>query len=386
MDGEIDVPEVSASEIPVACRIVSNYLRGEFRYHEGRFLKACAPVDGLGLSLAGVGNDRLSFSRTAGVQHMMAYELANRWFHHEPLLKEPIWPTEQRQDIEYNETVMRSGWFTPETVNRSALPNDRFRLADLSSPWQEDIEFHEQRASRLAEGVLCIDGTLWKTVEEPLLFMEPVSGDPFSLMDMEWIRKSSGWSIFQPKVYGGSENRPAMKDGGDLGYWNWKAFTLPVTEHERVSEIFALMRKEGSLQKGLATPRVDVFMPDVFGHDLAELELVRVARAMCVHLSFLLECGFNVDGLAKLVDRIVDLTGGVIGVTDGAELESRLEELRVLVAASMLYVEKFPDGYSNIMRAEDIPARIDVLLENFANRPMKMPETNAGPARTGPAL
>jgi hypothetical protein len=389
MDGEVDVPEVSANEIPVACRIESKHFFGEYRHHEGRFLQACTPVDRLGLCLPerNLRNARLSFSRTAGIQQMMGYELANRWFHHEPLLKEPIWPPYERPNIEYNEAALRSGWFTQETGDRCALPNDRFGIADLSAPWQDDIEYHEATARRLAEGVLCIDGTLWRAVDEPLLFMEPVSGDPFSLMDMGWIRKSSGWSNFQPKIYGGSENKPETTLGaGELGYWNWKAFTLAVTEHQRVSEIFALMGYEGSLRRGLSSPRVDVFMPEVFGNDLAELELVRVARAMCVHLSYRIERGFNVPGLPKLVDRIISLTSEPDGVTDGAELENQMDALRGSIAENMLYIQGIDDGYSEIVDVEDMPARIEVLLENFANRPMRMPEISAGPVHIGPAL
>lgn len=384
MDGEVDVPEVSSHEIPVACRID---FFGEYRYHEGRFLEACTPMDSFGLSLAdrNLENDRLSFSRTAAISQTMGYKLATRWYHHTPLLKEPIWPPEERSNIEFNEETARSGWFTPATVDRCALPNDRVRIADLSAPWEDDIEHHKETARRLAEKVLCIDGTLWRAVDEPLLFMEPVSGDPLSVMDMRWIRKSSGWSIYQPRIYGGSDDKPQAM-GGHLGYWNWKAFALPVTEHEKVFEIFALMRHERSLRRGLLSPRVDVFMPKVFGRDLAELELVRVARAMCVHLAYLQEHGDKVPGLPKLINRIVSLTNGLDGVADSSELESQMDTLRGLVSERMIDLQRFDVGYSELLDLEDMPARIEVLLENFANRPMKMPEISAGPVRTGPAL
>jgi hypothetical protein len=397
MDGEVDVPEVSSHEIPVACRIESNSFFGEYRYHDGRFLKSCTPKDSHGVPLPGqyLGSERLSFSRTVGIEQMMGFELSSRWFDHQPILKEPVWPTEERGNIDKNESLNRGGWFSQELVDQCALPIGRFTVADLSAPQQDDIEHHEATARRLADGVICIDGTLWSVADEPLLFLEPVTGDPLSVMDMGWLEKSSGWSVFHPKLYGGSRDKPEMKNSGKLGYWNWKAFALPVTEHAKVAEVFALMGHEKSLRYGLYSPRVDVLMPEVFGHDMPELELNRVARAMCVHLDYMQRSGMldyiqgrgiQFEGLAKIVNRIVSATSEEDGVINSTHLENQMDALQGVVSGNMVHIQGLDDDYSRSLDLEDMPARIRVLLDDFADRPMRMPETSAGPERKGPAF
>lgn len=386
MEGNVDVPEFSSEDIPVACEIATLLYRKEWRYHDGQFFKPCYPRDNLGLPLNGGNLDvrRFSFSRTTNISQMMAFHLAARWHHHEPLLKEPIWPPVARPNIQHNEETLRSGWFDQESMESCALPDDMIHITELGYPYQEDVEFHEVRARRLAESVICIDGQLWRATDEPLRFMEPVSGMPFSLKDMSWIRASSGQSSYQPAPYGSQEYVLGTM-GRSLGYWNWKAFCLPVTEHEKVLPIFSLMEREGSLERGAVPPRVEVIMPDVFGKDLPEPELVRVARGICAHMTALRNNGMKVAALNKVLEKVVYLSGGDNGVTDSAELETQLETLRGLVSVNMENIRPF-DGYALNLKVDEMPARIDVLLESFANRPVEMPTVSARPISTGPAI
>jgi hypothetical protein len=380
MDGQVDVPEFTPDDIPIACEIDSAIRHDVFRYHDGNFYKRGDHTSQLGDRLDGL----VPFDITTRMVSHIQCEIATRWHDHRPLLKELVWPRRELSVIAENESIMAEGGFTATTPVMH--PVGDARLSDLAEPLDEDVEYFRSEARKLAEGVICIDGWLWTPTAEPVLFMVPRTGNPFSLRDMSDMRMPTRVSVNQPAPYGEAHHMDTQI--GD--WWNWKAFALSVNEHRTVSEIMFMMAREGSLGKKSSDrmiPEISVHVPELFGKGIDEMELVRVAKGLCAHIfttlkgdSLELRTGktwkdVTPPAIRKLVTKVANNTYEKFADIDLLGLEADLQGLAKAIRDNGRAIQPLDQQYQNRMR--DMPARIDTLIDRFDNRTINMPEVIA---------
>lgn len=153
-----------------------------------------------------------------------------------------------------------------------------------------------------------------------------------------------------------------------------------------------IMAKEGSLgrsERDRSIPTIHVHMPDLFGKDLHEVELVRVAKGLCAHIfttlkgdSFELRNGkewrdFAPPAIRRIVTRIAKTTSAQLSDIDLPALEADLQRLATAIRDNEKVIKPLDYLYQD--RMWHMPARIDTLLERFVNRPIVMPDIIASP-------
>lgn len=380
MENEVVIPEYAASDISVACEIETADGREVYRYYEGQFYKRCGRVSEIGDD----DGEKIPFATATLLSTRLACEIAERWHHHDPLLKEAIWPRIETSNITENEWDMRLGTLGGAIPWR--LPIGSEGLIVLTDPLEDDVEYFETKARDIAASVICIDGSLWTTTAEPVLFMVPRTGSPFVLSDMTEMLGPLVRSAGQPTPYGEAHHRDVPI--GD--WWNWKAFALSVNEHRTVSDIMFMMAREGSLgrsERERTIPTINVHMPEIFGKDLPEVELVRVSKCLCAHIfptlkgkSFELRNGkewsdFAPPAIRRIVTRLAKETSYRLADIDLSLLEADLQGLAKAIRDNERAIKPLDSSYQD--RMWHMPARIDTLLERFANRPIDMPELSS---------
>ncbi len=365
MDGRVDVPELTSEDIPVACEVASARGCDQFRYFEGRFYSSCDLASDV---LSGFA----SFERSTWLSRMMVHDITERWYSPAALLKEPIWPIGERALVEENAHNLRSGRFIDS--NDYMLPTSKHLLPDLRNPYGEDVEHCERIARSHAEAVVCIEGRLWRPVAEPMLFLSSRDrGHVMSLRDMTFMRSPTRSSCFQPAPYGGDHYRAGYAGNEKIDYWDWKALAMPLNEH------FQDIACDG----GCDFDHIEVIMPEVFGHDFMELELLRVAKGICanVRTAFMDATDYirilgpwKADApraLKRVYGALSKATIADAWSFDCTEVELALERLSDFVKDNGTALSSLVNDQD--IGILDVAPLIESLLDRFADRSICMP-------------
>jgi hypothetical protein len=293
MSGSVEVPEYSRADIPIAA-VVEWQGEVEYRYHNGRFYRRGSHSSAIGDPKANDESRRskVEFEWATAMFTGMGFAAARRWYEHETMRKSPLWPTDAVYFIDRRRHWNMSGTITTTPEWRGEWKEPTLALADLRSPNVEDIEFSETGANALAADVICIEGWLWHTTSEPLLFLVPSHAYPFSIETRRFFEDASSNAIFQPAPFGATQHSVAVESPS---YWRWDGKAYSLADHQSVVDIMGEMARQGTLAGGETPPVVDVRMPEVFGENLPELEMVRVARGICADI-----VGSQKEGVGKV--------------------------------------------------------------------------------------
>lgn len=281
MESSVEVPELTPKELPLACVVDVGRGRHAFRYSNGRFYTPVYGGEGSsnpnGATIPWADQE---FGAATGIQRRMAFASANRWMTAIPLIKEPVWPREARQDLFVDYARLRLG--IPTEVDERPGIDLRIPRADfrhIRSPDASDVEFHKDLAARLAEGIVMVDGLLWTEVPEPYLCAAPGVAEAVMLSDRILLSEPSVSASGQPGPFG---NRTC--DLGPLynGYWRWDGTSFPIDGH---GDIDIRLHEVGYAPPPGAQQRsIEVHIDGIWGTGHGAFELMRIARASCAYL------------------------------------------------------------------------------------------------------
>lgn len=105
--------------------------------------------------------------------------------------------------------------------------------------------------------------------------------NPFSIETRRFFEDASSNAIFQPAPFGATKHSVAVESPS---YWRWDGKAYSLSDHQSVVDIMTEMARQGTLAGDETPPLVDVRKPEVFGENLPELEMVRVARGICADI------------------------------------------------------------------------------------------------------
>ncbi|MBY3433712.1 hypothetical protein HFN89_06065 [Rhizobium laguerreae] len=385
LDGWVDVPEFSARDIPIACRFLTEDRdkSHDYRFHDGRlYRRRCQIEDVLGPELWN-GRQARPFAVATGIFYEMERVLLERWQSLDRKNRKPMWPSITRISFDDIGRRFHGGYYEGHPDFNSKWWDGRPSLGDIGSMNEEDVAYCESKAKELAQNVVIIDGAFWSVTSEPLLFLSHGSyGHPLCHIDRDFLAACAVNAESQPAPFGSAER---VHDSS--AYWRWNAQSYSILDHHVVTETLVDWKESGRISKYTQLPDAEVHILDAFGPGPIEQDLIRIARAVCVHVHEEEKERRIGPGLSRIghdtlktishhCEQLESLAVGTPSEVERDRIADTLMQLaesaalRMLLSAPRPAAPRRPSPWGRTV--ENMPERLVQFLRDYENRPLEM--------------